>query len=159
MSNFYIQGTGGTGTGDILTINTISANGSGNFTIAAGPGITITPIANGITVSSTGSSGYTDVATSGTLAINSGYFITAASTQTLPASPVQGSAVQIICDTAGTVVITANAGQTIRIGTAVSATAGTATSVFRGNSLMLIYRAATTSWIQQGAPEGTWNLV
>jgi len=159
MSNFYIQGTGGTGTGDILTINTISANGAGNFTVAAGSGITITPGTNTITINSTGATGYTDVGSSGLLVLNSGYFVTAASTQTLPAAPVQGSAVEIICDTAGTVVVTANAGQTIRIGTTVTATAGTATSTVRGNALTLVYRAATASWIQNSAPQGVWDLI
>jgi len=143
----------------ILTINTISANGARNFTIAAGPGITITPDINTITINSTGAAGYTDVGISSLLVLNNGYFVTAASTQTLPASPLQGSSIEIVCDTVDTVVVLANAGQTIRIGTTVTATAGTATSTVRGNALTLVYRAATASWIQNSAPQGIWDLI
>lgn len=96
-----------------------------------------------------------DQGTSITLALNTGYYVTAATTQTLPASPAQGDTVKIVCDTAGAVVVTANTGQTIRLGTLASSSAGTFTSTARGDSLELFYRAATTQWIALNSV-GTW---
>lgn len=102
---------------------------------------------------------WVDQGSSTTIAANTNYFASAAVTLTLPAAPAQGNTIEIIVDTASTVVVQANTGQTIRIGQSVSSSAGSATSVDRGNGLKLVYRAATTSWIQQNAPQGTWNLV
>lgn len=54
--------SGGGGGSDILTINSIPPNGSGNFNIDAGSNITITPGTNSITIASTGgSSGVTSL--------------------------------------------------------------------------------------------------
>lgn len=89
------------------------------------------------------------------LALNTGYFVTAATTQTLPASPVQGSVVKIVADTTGAVVVTANTGQSIRLGNVVSSVAGTMTSTLRGDSLDLVFRAATSTWISI-ANNGVW---
>lgn len=107
-------------------------------------------------VSSTGS-GFTwiDQGTSITLTSNRGYFVTAATTQTLPASPVQGDIVKIICDTASTVIVKANTGQTIRQGNLASSTAGTFTNSLRGDSLDLVYRASTTQWLDLSG-QGVW---
>jgi hypothetical protein len=98
-----------------------------------------------------------DQATSITLDINKGYFVTAATTQTLPAAPAQGDTVKIICDTASAVVVTANTGQTIRLSSSASSTAGTLTNTARGDALELIYRAATTQWIALNAV-GNWTV-
>ena len=96
-----------------------------------------------------------DQATSITLAVNTGYFVTAATTQTLPAAPTQGQTVKIIADTTGAVVVTANTGQLIRVGNVVSSTAGSMTSTLRGDSLELVFRAATSTWISI-ANNGVW---
>jgi hypothetical protein len=96
-----------------------------------------------------------DQATGIVLAINTGYFVTAATTQTLPASPSQGDVVKIVADTTGAVVVTANTGQQIRVGTTISSTAGTMTSTLQGDSLELIYRAASTTWVSI-ATTGVW---
>ncbi len=98
---------------------------------------------------------WTDQGTSTTLAINHGYFATAAVTLTLPASPSQGDVVRVCCDTASSVVVTANTGQTIRQGNLTSSSAGTFTNSLRGDTLELVYRSATTQWIDQGG-QGTW---
>lgn len=98
--------------------------------------------------------------TSGAFAavVNKGYFLTAASTATLPASPAQGDTIRFICDTTGSCVITANTGQVIRISNSVSSAAGTATNTLRGDSLVLVYRAANTTWFSLNSPSGGWNL-
>lgn len=96
-----------------------------------------------------------DQATSITLAVNTGYFVTAATTQTLPSTAVQGTVVKIVADTTGAVVVTANTGQVIRLGNVVSSTAGTMTSTLRGDSLELVFRAATSTWISI-ANNGVW---
>lgn len=87
-----------------------------------------------------------DEGTGITLSINTGYFVTAAVTETLPAAPSQGDTVKIICDHAGPVVITANAGQTISLGSTSSSAAGTFTSTAIGDSLELFYRASSSEW-------------
>ncbi len=89
--------------------------------------------------------------------LNNAYFITAATTQTLPASPEQGDVIKLICDTAGTVIIQANTGQTIRKGTLTSTVAGTATNSAQGDAIELSYRTTGAVWIAQSSI-GTWIL-
>jgi hypothetical protein len=101
---------------------------------------------------------WTDQGTSIILSTNNGYFVTAATTQTLPASPSQGDVVKIICSTSGAVVVTANTGQVISIGSLSSSTGGTATSTASGDSLELIYRASTSTW-RCLSTIGNWILV
>jgi len=98
-----------------------------------------------------------DIGVSSTLSSNTGYFVTAASTQTLPAVPAQGYTVKIVCDTAGAVVVTASPGQTIRLSASASSVAGTFTNTARGDSLELFYRAATSQWIALNAV-GNWTV-
>ena len=98
-----------------------------------------------------------DIGISSTLASNTGYFVTAASTQTLPAVPAQGYTVKIVCDTASAVVVTASPGQTIRLSASASSVAGTFTNTARGDSLELFYRAATSQWIALNAV-GNWTV-
>ena len=96
-----------------------------------------------------------DQATGTTLVKNTGYFVTAATTQTLPASPSQGDVVKVVADTTGAIVVTANTGQTIRIGNLTSSVAGTMTSTLRGDSLELVFRSSTSTWISISTT-GTW---
>ena len=130
----------------------------------------ITPGVSGTILTSTGAttsptwqapsiSGFpwTDEATSFGAVANNGYFVTAAATATLPASPSQGDAVAFAYDAAtGAVTITANTGQVIRVGSVVSATAGTCVSQVRGDSIKLVYRTVGSAWICVGAPQGVW---
>lgn len=100
---------------------------------------------------------FTDVSGAVLLVENNGYYATAASTLTLPAAPVQGDLVIIYADTAAAVVVTANAGQTIRLGSTLSSVAGTATSTAIGDSLTLRYRSANTRW-ECVSSIGNWTL-
>lgn len=110
-----------------------------------------------VTWSTSGVGTWTDTSGVFTASRNSAYFLTAASTATLPAAPVQGDTVDFVCDTTGSCVITANAGQSIRIANQLSSVAGTATNSARGDTLSLVYRAATTTWFAFDAPNGGWT--
>ncbi len=125
-----------------------------NFNIVGGPGVTVSGSGSTLTVNSVV---FTDT-TAATLVRDNGYFATAAGTYTLPAAPAQGEVVVICCDTTGAVAVTANLGQVIRIGAAVSASGGTATSTARGDCLTLRYRASGQVFIAESSM-GTWLLV
>jgi hypothetical protein len=130
--------------------NILNVVGSGaTSTSGAGNTLTITSTSNVIP--------WTDEAAGFTAAVNNGYFITAALTALLPASPTQGQIVIIETVTAGAVVVTANTGQTIRMGSGASSVAGTATSTAAGNSAYLVYRSVGASWYSIST-EGTWLL-
>lgn len=90
-----------------------------------------------------------------TLLSNTGYYVTASTTQTLPAVPAQGDVVIVACDTAGAVTVAANAGQTIRIGNLSSATSLVSTDI--GDTLTLRYRLADTTWITVSSM-GNWTV-
>lgn len=95
-----------------------------------------------------------------TASSDNGYFITAALTVTLPASPVQGDQIDIVADVAGvgSVIVLANTGQFIRVGAGISSSAGNASNTSIGDTLQLVYRAASTTWVNVGAPQGSWIL-
>ncbi len=130
-------------------------------TLTQGTGITITNANNSITIAATGAGGetWTDKAVSFNAAVGNGYFITAAATATLPASPTIGQKIDFIVDTAGTFVIQANTGQTIRLGSAVSAAAGTATNHAQGDAISLVFSDSSTSWIANAAIGNSWSIV
>jgi hypothetical protein len=112
------------------------------------------------TTISTAGLGLTWSDTSGTVlaSINNGYFITAVTTSTLPASPGEQDAVAYIVDTGNLLTITANTGQKIRIGTTISASGGTAVNTQQGDSIILKYRASSATWYALGSPAGGWNV-
>ena len=92
-------------------------------------------------------------------AVRNGYFITAASvTCTLPAAPTRGDTIVFTVDsaTASSLVITANAGQIIRVGLGNTAVAGTLTNNARGDSLTLVYSDNSTAWVASSVI-GTWT--
>lgn len=89
---------------------------------------------------------------------SNGYFITATASSTLPAGASEGDTIEYALDTAQILTLTASVGQTIRIGNNVSSSGGTAVSTLRGDSLSLVFRAASQSWIAVPAPVGTWTL-
>jgi hypothetical protein len=101
---------------------------------------------------------WTDEASLFTAASNNGYFVTATFPATLPPSPAQGDTIAFIVDNSSAVVtVTANTGQFIRVGRAISASAGTAANNFIGDSLTLVYRASDTTWIASDVL-GTWTV-
>ena len=102
---------------------------------------------------------WSDKGTSFAASSGNGYFVTATSTATLPASPAQGDTIIFMNAGAGAsgIVITANTGQTIVQGTQSSTTAGTCTSQADGDSITLVYQTASTTWYSYGS-QGTWLL-
>jgi hypothetical protein len=141
-------------------------DGTSSFTgrtFQAGAGISLTNasgVSGNTTIATTGGviGTWTDEATSFTAAKNNGYFVTATATATLPASPSQGDGISFAVDSAsGILTITANTGQTIQIGKAKSAAAGTAASNFNGDSVTLVYRTSDTNWIATSVL-GTWTV-
>lgn len=109
------------------------------------------------TFQGTSSFAWTDEGTSFNALASNGYFITAVATATLPASPSQGNMISFIVDTASALTLRANTGQVIRIGAAVSASAGSAVSNARGDSVTLVYRSSDTAWIETSVV-GTWTV-
>ncbi len=115
--------------------------------------------ANGF-VSTTGSAAFPWTDTSGTVTAVSfnGYFITAACTSTLPASPSQGDTISYAVDTASALVITAAGTQRVRLGSILSTAGGTCTSTSIGDSITLVYRVADTTWFSVPGSQGTWTI-
>lgn len=95
----------------------------------------------------------------GTSVLNSGEFVTATATRTLPATAglADGDLVIYACTTANPLTVTANTGQTIRLGTAVTASGGTAVSTAIGDSLTLRFNATAVSWYAVSSV-GIWVL-
>lgn len=127
-------------------------------TLTAGTGISISNGNNSVTISAAGM-GITWSDNSGTFTANTnnGYFITGTSTPTMPASPNVGDTVAFILDAAATLTITGNTGQPLRIGSTVSASAGTCVSSTRGNAVVFVFRATDTTWLAHSSI-GTWSL-
>lgn len=88
---------------------------------------------------------------------NRGYFLTAASTVTLPSSPSEGTTISFICDTASACTITASAGKKIKLGNATSAIAGNIVNTLQGDSVTLVYRSSDLVWFGIG-PVGNWII-
>jgi hypothetical protein len=137
--------TSGTGIGQTITGDSGGALSptAGNWNILGGPGVTTSGSGSTLTINSVV---FTDQGSSTTVASDNGYFVTGNFAMTLPAAPSQGEMVIIYADTTSTVTITANAGQVIRLGTNVTAAAGSITSGARGDSLTLRYRSSGTEW-------------
>lgn len=128
-------------------------------TLTAGTGISILNGNNSITISASGSGlAWSDQSGAFNAVASNGYFITNTSTSTLPASPSEGDYIAYIVDTTNILTIQANTGQTIRIGTTLSTTAGTCANTARGDSIELIYRATGAVWCSLAAPQGGWNI-
>ena len=150
---------------NVSTGGVIAFDGTATFnsrTITAGTGITVTNgsgVSGNPTIAASGMGlTWTDNSGTFTAVANHGYFITATATPTLPASPSAGDTVAFAIDAAAVATVTGNTGQTIRVGAAVSASAGTCANAVRGDSITLVYRATDTSWLSVGAPQGTWTV-
>jgi hypothetical protein len=162
------QGVLTTGTGGVPVITPLAVNGQlivgstagapAAATLTAGAGIAITNGSNSITIAATGSETvWTDENVSFNALVGNGYFVTATATATLPASPSQGNPITFVVDGTQFLTITANTGQIIRIGSAVSATAGTAVNNARGDSVSLVFRSSDSAWLATSVI-GTWTV-
>lgn len=131
--------------------NVLIVNGAGSVS-TSGAGNTVTITATTTIVP------WTDEAVSFTAAVNNGYFCTAAGiTVSLPAAPTQGQVVIVEADTTNAVTVQASAGKFIRVGSQISAAAGTAVSSKQGDSIYLVYRSAALTW-NSISTEGTWAI-
>lgn len=165
MSQIQFGSDNSPGTIDIVTItgNTggaVPPNGAGNINILGSGSVNIAgnPGTNTLTVTVSGSGlTWTDQSGAFSAAASNGYFITNTATATLPGSPTQGDTIEFILDTASILTIQANTGQFIRIGNTVSAAAGTAVSTLRGDSVTLVYRSSSISWIADSVT-GLWGV-
>lgn len=142
-----------TGLGKTLTGDTGGAlpPTANNWNILGGPGVTVTGAGSTLTVNSVV---FTDQGASTTIASDNAYFVTGAFAMTLPAAPLQGELCIVYADTTSTVTVTANAGQVIRLGTNVTAAAGSITSGSRGDSISLRYRTSGAEWNAVSATGG-----
>lgn len=112
---------------------------------------------NGFVSSNNTISQWLDVSGAVSAAVDTGYFITGTCTLTLPSSPSQGDLINCIVDTTQILTIQANTGQFIRVANNLTAAAGTAVNTQRGDSMELVYRAATTTWLARSNPNGAWT--
>lgn len=152
-----ISGVTGTSSAVVVGLNT-STTQLLQTTMTAGSGISVTPGAGTITISATGSERpWTDEGASFSAVSGNGYFVTATATATLPASPSQGSVVQFAVDGTQLLTVTANTGQIIRIGSSVSASAGTAVNTSQGDSVSFVFRSSDSAWIATSVI-GTWTV-
>ena len=110
---------------------------------------TLVPDAIGIT--------WSDRGVSATVASNTGSVSTAAIALTLPAAPTNGDVCSFILGAALALTVTANAGQTVRVGSTISAAAGTAVASVLGNSLTLVYNTTLSSWMAESVI-GNWII-
>lgn len=119
--------------------------------LTAGTGINITNAAGSITISSSGSglSWSTIAGTTQAAAVDSGYVIGNAlqTTVTLPATAPIGSTVTILGDGAAGWILQGNTGQTIRIGSQVTSSAGTLTSANQYDNVTVQCLTADTVWM------------
>jgi hypothetical protein len=80
--------------------------------------------------------------------VQNGYFCNAALTATLPASGglVIGNSIIFFVDTASVVTIKAGAGESIQVGSVISAPGGTTHSNTRGATLELVFKPSDLTW-------------
>lgn len=144
--------TGNSGGAVPPTGNNINILGSGSITVTGNPGtstLTITDSGGGLV--------WNDRAISFAASSNNGYFVSATSTGTLPASPSQGDEVEFCITSLGvTLTVLANVGQRICVGTDLSAIAGMSVATNLGSSISLTYQASSSTWFSVTAPQGTW---
>lgn len=149
----YIDGIDGVNVGSVATVVTESGDKLGTATITGGAGITITPSANTIQISTSGGGfTWTDVTgTTQTLAVANGYASDNAGTVTftLPATAAFGDCIKIV-GKQGQWTIAQNAGQQIRFGNAqtTAGVGGSLSSTDTGDCITLrcITGGASTIW-------------
>lgn len=103
---------------------------------------------------------FSQIGSSATSSLNTGEFVTAAVTRTLPASAglADGDLFMYVCTTANALIIQSVTAQKIRVGSLISAAAGTATSTAIGDSLTLRFNA-TDGFFYAVSVVGNWLVV
>lgn len=164
MSQIYKQQTGSGPTPPNYTISG-SANpevlvppvaGTNNWEFVGQGNITCTGNAALGTMTISDQNLWVDQGTSITVVKGTNYFAIASITLTMPSAPSQGDTTIIFVDTSGPVTIACTGTQRIRLSQGISSTAGSQTSSFQGDSVTLVYRAATAVW-QATSFVGTWQ--
>lgn len=152
-----ITNTGGGGSGvETLTSDSgVATEAAQNIDVVGGPGITTSASGDTLTINSVV---YSDISGAIGAFSDNGYFCTAATVLTLPASPSQGEIVEVLCGDAGPIIVTANTGQFIRHNQVITASAGTATNSAIGDSLIMRYIASENLWFVTSR-SGLWSLV
>lgn len=134
--------------GQFMVGNTSASPAPG--TIIGGSGITAVFAANAWTLSVTGFSASWTTDASGTIAalVDNGYICgnAGATTITLPATAAIGSTVEVEGLTSTSWILTANAGQTIKIGSGTTSAAGTLTSAASTDNIQVVCIVADTTW-------------
>lgn len=119
-------------------------------TLTAGAGISITNGAASITITATGSGmGWNTIAgTTQAAAVDTGYVSgnAAQTTVTLPATASVGSVVAVEGLGAGGWILAANTGQTIKIGSSTTSSAGSLTSAAASDNVYVVAIVANTTW-------------
>lgn len=92
--------------------------------------------------------------------VESGYFCNAALTVNLPASGslVLGNSIIVYVDTASQVIIQANTGQFIQVGTDISVSGGVTKSKELGCILELVFKVSDSTW-HTIASMGSWDTI
>lgn len=161
QSSCYIAGISGV---TVAASSPILVNASGQLSDVGFGTATYVLTSNGAGVSPTwqpilpSSFPWLDASGVFTAAINTGYFLTGASTTTLPASPAQGDIIEFFVDANALCTITANTGQVIQYDGATSAAAGTLAASTLGNSVRLVYRSSNTSWNAIASMGASWTV-
>lgn len=146
-------GRGGLGISSTPTNGQIPIGNGTNYTaatITAGTGISVTNGSGTITIAAA-TSGMTWTTVSGTTqaaSVNNGYVANNAGavTVTLPATAAVGDEVAVEGLGAGGWVLTANTGQTIKIGSATTSSAGSLTSAAATDNVYVTCIVANTTW-------------
>lgn len=148
--------TGGGGLGQTITGDSGGALAptAGNWNILGLSGSKTSGSGSTLTVKSPP---FSQVGASATSSLNTGEFVTAAVTRTLPASAglADGDLFIYVCTTASALIIQSVSAQKIRVGSLISAAAGTATSTAIGDSITLRFNA-TDGFFYAVSVVGTW---
>ncbi len=151
----FISGINGANVDD-NTVRVVSMKSGvdqlGTVDLTAGTGITITPTANTITISSSGGIATATISgTTQTAAVNTSYIVLNASqtTVTLPATAAVGSIVAITGLGAAGWILQADAGQTIKMAATTTGSGGSLTSAEQYDSIQVVCVTANLVWVVQ----------
>lgn len=160
-TNWFVSSSASTNVGQTITGNTGGALSptAGNWNIVGTGAITTSGSGSTLTISSTGGGiSWLDNSGAFAAAADTGYFLTAASTPTLPAAPAQGTVCEFSVVAAATMTITANTGQVIRLDGSASGAGGTAVASTIGNTIKLVYRTVGTTWWATSSVGASWTI-